>query len=1142
METLEQNQATEVFSIKRQKVEKLDEKSVEELQKKFLVNFKRSTGDTPRIMREWISGGSYPDYFITLKNGAVFNFPYFTKSLEKWVDNYGSMVYDNNRMSINSKSLFLFKIDQAFIKDWVYFFYTSDWQILTANKSDFDKNWIEAESLEFFWNQTAWADIRWKTRKSMRMNWTTTKSDGDWFIHFYANWKNTLDIPWDNIFQIEPAKFLISDGWNLYQYQLVDYNNYKKLENFSIPFKGITQMAVDYNKNFLFIVNETDEWSTLHIISYDKFMNQHEIEEIYSIKNVKEICWLWRDNWMICLMSDNSLQYYRNTFAKFKINFFKDKEDWTPWWKLIYPKDQEITTVKDSGKDELLKELKDGTLVIDFDEEVVDETDKLDNDIIDTIWNYKIPDRWMTLKELYDNAKDEESIKLVLNLFKKIRKHPSISKYASIIKGMEQEIIDKQNKILLESIFTDLWEIEEELGWQPDLRTLMTLKERLEAIQRKRRTILISNTPQDKTLKELLSQVKEAIKYYQESNKEEYMGKIDENLWEIKEILDWYDYITSVTKIRTTPIRKETEDMLWLLDATTKSEYETKMNTLEINRINELKDISTKQKEEQSQQINKIKSDIKWKMDELKLIFSEINEADEIEDLWDSNELVLRINEKVKELPNKDADEILLQLRRTFEDVKYQSMISSVDSVWIVRTLDNFWIDTSLYYDEDWSEKVEWKLSWKQQPNWKISLTAVVTNWETHKYDKSLYLESFTQWEDVKINWHTPKFDMTEEEFYKFDSVFNEYLKKWKQEMKKLSEQIKNETDEEKKKELRKSFKDKREYYKDARYVEILMSRLIKQQKLNPRSKVPPRNPNYIVLDEEKEILKTLSARLRCQKKYGWIDILEWWPGLWKTVMCEFLANVTNREIVVVACGKIDPETMICSPGMKGNETIWEQSDWVKLMQKPWTLIVFDEIDKLPPSAIAKLHSLFDTRKSVYHEFGGTIKANPDCLFMGTRNLYDTLSNPIASRARILRVTYPSAINEAYKISKYADKPILNVMKYEDFCALYDKYIVRQEPEPKNSREKELYQEIINIDKLLQVFTKLRELFSEDAYNYEISYRDAQQVYIDYNNWVDFKTATMNALLWWAWAVTEWDKEEKQEQINTVKSVIDSIM
>jgi hypothetical protein len=120
---------------------------------------------------------------------------------------------------------------------------------------------------------------------------------------------------------------------------------------------------------------------------------------------------------------------------------------------------------------------------------------------------------------------------------------------------------------------------------------------------------------------------------------------------------------------------------------------------------------------------------------------------------------------------------------------------------------------------------------------------------------------------------------------------------------------------------------------------------------------------------------------------------------------------------------------------------------------------------------------------------------------MGTRNLYDTLSNPIASRARIFRMTYPSLRNEAYKISKYAkDNPVLNMLRYEDFNELYDKYVVRGEPEPKNAREKKVYQEIINIDKLLQVFTKLRELFGEDKYNYEISYRDAQKVYQDYNN------------------------------------------
>jgi hypothetical protein len=34
----------------------------------------------------------------------------------------------------------------------------------------------------------------------------------------------------------------------------------------------------------------------------------------------------------------------------------------------------------------------------------------------------------------------------------------------------------------------------------------------------------------------------------------------------------------------------------------------------------------------------------------------------------------------------------------------------------------------------------------------------------------------------------------------------------------------------------------------------------------------------------------------------------------------------------------------------------------------------------------------------------------------------------------------------------------------------------------------------------------------------------------------------MNALLRWAWAVTEWDKSEKNDQVETVKAVIDSIM
>jgi hypothetical protein len=76
-----------------------------------------------------------------------------------------------------------------------------------------------------------------------------------------------------------------------------------------------------------------------------------------------------------------------------------------------------------------------------------------------------------------------------------------------------------------------------------------------------------------------------------------------------------------------------------------------------------------------------------------------------------------------------------------------------------------------------------------------------------------------------------------------------------------------DEKHQEEKARLLKELNDMKEYYKDARYTELFIQRLIKEQKLNPRSKVPPYDPDYIVLDEEKEILKTLSARLADQKQ-----------------------------------------------------------------------------------------------------------------------------------------------------------------------------------------------------------------------------------------------------------------------------------
>jgi hypothetical protein len=111
-------------------------------------------------------------------------------------------------------------------------------------------------------------------------------------------------------------------------------------------------------------------------------------------------------------------------------------------------------------------------------------------------------------------------------------------------------------------------------------------------------------------------------------------------------------------------------------------------------------------------------------------------------------------------------------------------------------------------------------------------------------------------------------------------------------------------------------------------------------------------------------------------------------------------------------------------------------------MQKPGTIILFDEIDKLNDQCFERLHSLFDGDKSVYDPQIGRVQANPDCFFLGTRNSYEKMGNPIVSRSRIQMIEYPSMQNEAYKVSKYTNNDFLDSLSYKDFTNLREKYTV----------------------------------------------------------------------------------------------------
>jgi hypothetical protein len=54
---------------------------------------------------------------------------------------------------------------------------------------------------------------------------------------------------------------------------------------------------------------------------------------------------------------------------------------------------------------------------------------------------------------------------------------------------------------------------------------------------------------------------------------------------------------------------------------------------------------------------------------------------------------------------------------------------------------------------------------------------------------------------------------------------------------------------------------------------------------------------------------------------------------------------------------------------------------------------------------------------------------------------------------------------------------------------------------PSSAQEKTIYDLVKNINHLLNIFNSLRELYSSDTpFAFELSYRDARQIFVDYNS------------------------------------------
>lgn len=258
------------------------------------------------------------------------------------------------------------------------------------------------------------------------------------------------------------------------------------------------------------------------------------------------------------------------------------------------------------------------------------------------------------------------------------------------------------------------------------------------------------------------------------------------------------------------------------------------------------------------------------------------------------------------------------------------------------------------------------------------------------------------------------------------------------------------------------------------------------------------------------------------------ILILQGEAGTGKNVVVDMLANLSNREVVPVLCNEnsvkedltyefyYDPE--------KGTYKL--PSRLVEGIQKPGTIILFDEINALKPGIAKMLNSLFDYRRRIYLPEGGKqreIITDPTVMFMGTMNPQNyagvnRLSPEVKSRARVVDFDYPPfeergnrtqyKSDEAEMLGAYVDST--GDLKPNEFRLCWD-YIVNRDTsngaDAILGTNPQIEQDMRRIYDVIRVANRLREMYrayligdSNEPMDFPTSLREVTDIVMEMNH------------------------------------------
>jgi hypothetical protein len=126
--------------------------------------------------------------------------------------------------------------------------------------------------------------------------------------------------------------------------------------------------------------------------------------------------------------------------------------------------------------------------------------------------------------------------------------------------------------------------------------------------------------------------------------------------------------LIDISTIYTNPLYEATKNMIDNLAPESKDKYNKKLKEVINKRRDEIKTESQKVKREAQNKVDSLKRDVEEDIEQIEETIDDIDSIEAVEQIKENDPLVLKIKEKLAELPSSDAQKLDLTLDRIFSE------------------------------------------------------------------------------------------------------------------------------------------------------------------------------------------------------------------------------------------------------------------------------------------------------------------------------------------------------------------------------------------------------------------------------------------------------------------------------------------